>query len=1484
MQQLNEHHSFTGMQRDMSISKQPTSFLYEGHNIRLTPRDGDTMYAITNEKGTVNTNVTISGTYLGHCLLNEYLVVFSKGSTDFITRINLRTLAKTVLFQGPLGFSLTYPIEAIGSYENENIQKVYWTDGLNQPRFINIVGDTSRYNKDSFDFTPAIELKDSISVTKILGAGEFPAGVIQYAFTYFNRYGAETNIFYTTPLLYISYSDRGGSPESKIANSFKISISNPDNKFDYLRIYSILRTSLNGTPIVKRVQDIEVHGAYTTVDSGYMSIADAIASFSIDGGATYMSIAELENATGKKIRYSVASDGTIPVPNTYTYSPVLSDYEYVFNKSDFPNLYIKNSETGNLYRVTWGDDLNNTAILYWSPTNLFCVCEYQSEGSWARGTIKKYTAKTALTYTDTGLDGESVDPTELLYKGGEEIIAKTIEQKDGTLFLGNIVVDRPHLNIEDSLLSLTEATKANPTANDTVISTTDIRYFDLVSKEPFSYLNTLSNPEGYEYAGASCFKSREYYRLGVQFQYKNGRWSEPYWIGDKQCLATPSISNNTLTLPIFQFTLNSFSILSQAYQNGYRRIRPVFAIPRGQDKTILCQGVGCPTMYRNTDRYADGSSGADGTLYAQSSWLFRVPKAWTSPIGRPDTYKASNGGGKVTADGKLVSQFDTEFYTKDDYTLEDYVIEASPMLASTEVMGLFDNDHAFRIDSNFMSIHSPETVFDDSFQNMDFKGCQLYSMGTVQLTNTYGDIDIQTSSPAIGSDVGGFIHRSIKTEGYAALVSGPFYNDYIVDDRDRTPSYGPYNTTSPPVDWPIFMWHKNGSLNNDVARSGRSAELLKKKISNYRLGGSTTYDTLTSSTDDSLNLGALDIQLFSSDELSMIKVNGHAYRGNIETMVTPTTASPFYIVGSPWRATVDTDFFSGSWYRLSLKDPNNTDSKSGVWVFEKGTHDYWSWWWDSGSRDDIGDYVKGLDQWREGISIKYKSTPHLVAQTDLYTWYNRSKGRNLSSGEMPLMEIRKTYNQDTIFGGTSDEALSAHTWIPCGPPVAFTDNTTSVTLKYKWGDSYFQRYECLKTYAFTPEDKNQVIEIASFMVESRTNIDGRYDRNRGQTSNLNVSPQNFNLLNPVYSQLDTFFNYRILDKEYYKINTFPNQITWSKEKQSGAETDTWTNITLASVYDMDGSKGGIVSLNAWKDQIFCFQTKGISNILFNSRVQIPTSDGLPIEITNSYKVDGYRYLSDGIGCNDGRMIKETPSGVYFIDSVSNHLFHIADGIGDLSVTHNMTSWFKGKGDIYKLVYDDINHDLYVLANDQALCYSEILGQFVSFIDYNGISLMETCNNRVFSLYNGTIYGMFEGNYNYFFSSYKPWWFTFISNGVDKGAMDFDKIFSTIDYRMDMKNGYTLAHDNTLNVIRVQTEYQDTGYVDLVRYKVVSNSTHLYDKTKNLEKKFRIWRIQIPRQQNSMDRIRNPWCKITLGNRNTDNTQAVLHDLNVQYFI
>ena len=36
------------------------------------------------------------------------------------------------------------------------------------------------------------------------------------------------------------------------------------------------------------------------------------------------------------------------------------------------------------------------------------------------------------------------------------------------------------------------------------------------------------------------------------------------------------------------------------------------------------------------------------------------------------------------------------------------------------------------------------------------------------------------------------------------------------------------------------------------------------------------------------------------------------------------------------------------------------------------------------------------------------------------------------------------------------------------------------------------------------------------MCETHVNLDGRYDRNRGQLSNFAITPANFNLINDVY--------------------------------------------------------------------------------------------------------------------------------------------------------------------------------------------------------------------------------------------------------------------------------------------------------------------------------------------------------------------------------
>ena len=202
-----------GMRQDISPSKANPEYIFDARNIRLTARGNDTLLSISNEQGTSECSPTdgylIQGIALGYCVLNKFLVVFSRSSlrydrvTEYITRVYYQNneWRSDILYtaeNGGLNFGDT--IQTLGIYENENIQKVYWVDGVNQPRVINIVKDwllntpvqevANNYTNTSFDFVPELQLKENIEVSTILGGnGRFSAGTIQYAFTYYNKYG-----------------------------------------------------------------------------------------------------------------------------------------------------------------------------------------------------------------------------------------------------------------------------------------------------------------------------------------------------------------------------------------------------------------------------------------------------------------------------------------------------------------------------------------------------------------------------------------------------------------------------------------------------------------------------------------------------------------------------------------------------------------------------------------------------------------------------------------------------------------------------------------------------------------------------------------------------------------------------------------------------------------------------------------------------------------------------------------------------------------------------------------------------------------------------------------------------------------------------------------------------------------------------------------------------------------------------------------------
>lgn len=1611
-----------GMQRDLSASAFNSEYSYENKNVRVMPTDESTLLSLINEKGNKKSGIAGVGDYIkgipiGQALVNDELIIFAAGDDDYrladitpnifevsdifpcdilignltaeedtasditpdlntvkdITFIdcpyklnidvdsmlddriyklwfNNGTLTGKRLFRGDLGFNYKHPIETISFYENADIRKVYWTDGLNQPRVINIaaVSDiVSKWNTDSFNFVRTLNLNEEITIERnIVANGSFAPGVIQYAFTYFNKYGQESNIFYTSPLYYISYNNRGASPEDKVSNSFNIEVVNVDRRFDYIRIYSIHRTSINATPDVRRVVDL----APPTGASKYV----------IGEGESYK-----VNLPIEKIQIGMVGSANRVGLNTFTPESESSSYKrWTFDTSVNDKVFFSN---GNYIQAPSSGETMTVTIQHSNRTTISLSSKKMTLYDYTRG---------KLYYVDNGLSGDSVDPTELLYIGGEEVVFGTMAQKDNTLFLGDIETKRKTL---DSTIR---------------------NYFKGKSITFSSYNKSISSPEPkgyYPYSNQlkmnsyqfKTFKYLEYYRFGIQAQHYTGKWSEPIWINDVRNtvhIDTTFYSSNNIGLPVAEFTLDDSTIISRLLDNGYVRVRPVVVYPTINDREAICQGILCPTVYNVSDRYGNSP-------FAQSSWFTRPNApfdeykafhynqnnegAWGGDwiglgqfLGNPSAYSRagimSNNRTIVTLEKK---QYNIDIVNKGawaEFRHNKPIPSNSNRNAEIQCIwnppsGPYVNDTAtdsdvaswvsnnaenYYIDQSILTFHSPDIEFDNEVRSIDTSGLKLRIVGMVPLTAFASDIDIQTSTPVNNfydsSELpAGFYKEPIGVEndfsyeglgvhlgdshfGWRGLISGAFWFDELTAYKKDTG-----NTKHLTTGFVVYPWHRNGSLNNTkFATDGyRSAMLDKKKMSNMRYSYKSVY--LDSGniwnayeSGSGTRTGISGVAVFDSNEVSLIRLPAQEnsgltdinYYGNVDKLLTIS--------------------------RIGDKKDGYPIMTTGVQSAETNAHTLFS----SGYTQVDGrftDQITGTDP----VRIKYKSTPHAVlalnyttsgAQRILptikdgdydNTWFVNAQNSSAPSGQHMYWDksgSAKSVSQDTIiagaprgpisavssiqhgwlwlgelyndnvqnrFGGQTEEAFENNTWLPCGDPISLVDTNngvkSSITIRWEEGDTYFQRYDHIKTYPFTLEDQNAVTDIVSFMCETRVNIDGRYDRNRGQTSNFSITPENFNLVNDVYSQPNNFFNYRTINPNKLNLDNFHNSITWTKTKTAGELADTWTNITLASTLDLDGDKGTVRALRRFNNNIFAFQDRGISQILYNENMQISSTDGVPIEIANSGKVNGKRYISDRIGCTNKWSMCETSNGIYFIDDITKGIFLFNGQLDNLSDRLGFHSWINRASDSIDIwnpvdfdgfvtYYDKVNGDVFFISKDECLAFSEPLGQFSSFYSYERMPYFINLEDRGIALNvegTGTLYRPWlhnEGDYNMFFGVYQPFYTTVIANP----DMPVDKIFNNLEFRSDSwnKNGNLL--NTTFDTLTVWNEYQQG----------TSTLNNILGRPSDLKKKFRIWRANIPRAKaNGRDRMRNPWLYIKLSMEGENVNKTVLHDMIVHYF-
>lgn len=509
-------------------------------------------------------------------------------------------------------------------------------------------------------------------------------------------------------------------------------------------------------------------------------------------------------------------------------------------------------------------------------------------------------------------------------------------------------------------------------------------------------------------------------------------------------------------------------------------------------------------------------------------------------------------------------------------------------------------------------------------------------------------------------------------------------------------------------------------------------------------------------------------------------------------------------------------------------------------------------------------------------------------------------------------DIQDYSTSDFRYGGIEEDALKKNIFVDCG---SVTDITQTSTLYGVEGDSYYQRYDVLKTMPYAEDKENNIIEIFSGMVESRINLNGKTDRNMFTTDYTLINTETFNSINELYTRQDSFITSAVMDSS--NTNTlYPTQFTWTKEKTLGEQVDVWTNLTLASVESLDGDKGPIRAIRRFQNSLIAFQDKGIAEILFNSRTQIGTQQGVPIEIANSGKVDGKRYITDKAGCINKWSIVETKNGIYFIDNINSSISLFTGTVKSLSDEKGFKDWIgrNNSTDLWNPVdfsnfvayWDRVNDDVYFLRGNEedhqdVLCYNEMLGQFTSFFNYGEVPMMVNVQDKfvAFREDNKGINKLWiqgEGEFNNLFGSLQNYHMLYRITPDPYG----DKTFSTLEYRADMFDmsdpnynpyipGEGKLTGDTFDTLEVWNEYQGN------KISVGDPASPLYpfkakDKYPDVRRKFRIWRMDIPRDKKGPDnphglnRIRNPWIYLKLSKTPTlSNERMEFHDLAVRYF-
>jgi len=437
----------------------------------------------------------------------------------------------------------TTKLDVHGYYENSNNIKIYWADGINELRFINIADpDVMNLETKFLSTTPEVILSEPEIVNFAVGGSSHTAGVVQYAYNLYNQYGAQSRISPLSELAYLNNDEVGNQVETRVSKSPVVEIKDIDTTFENIRVYSIKYDLENSTPKVSLIYDRPVRSEISFIDDNNQVIQEiSFSEFILLGGDTYIP------------KHLYPKDNHL-----FLFNYSVKEYDV-----DFDARAYRYDQDGNT-RITDSDGSNSITFNIANsatqavPLNADCVNPtnkaIEGDADYNKYIWKSFAGETIpgetteyYRYEVCSLDTGPIHNVECFsyVDTGNSVVSNCVTNNDCKTVIAkrnSITVNSPD---GPSMLQITELDLFSTVTTDPIVVSNGVLgglgpnvSFEVKYRNVSSNIGSASMSNSVNLATVSsaskhtALKSGETYRLFIEFLFNDGKFGYPKWVAD----------------------------------------------------------------------------------------------------------------------------------------------------------------------------------------------------------------------------------------------------------------------------------------------------------------------------------------------------------------------------------------------------------------------------------------------------------------------------------------------------------------------------------------------------------------------------------------------------------------------------------------------------------------------------------------------------------------------------------------------------------------------------------------------------------------------------------------------------------------------------------------------------------------------------------------------------------------------------------------